>query len=271
MPHIGIALFAAAAIAALAPWHASAADEPPAAAPRAEPVDEAAPSRSTLPPAPGRIGRVRRDEQGRIVPDGPPLPADERAVGTGYPSSPPAIGGVPLDRGTRPTAPPPLGFYDPNTLATAQDRRRHAIEAKRRQLVIDRILHQEAEAKRAGAAVDSRGLTPRENAMLRELERIDREVRDHEMAHYFTGRPYAAFPEYWFVTGPLGRQFAVSGMTRMDTSPIGGDEAATIRKLEHLKRAALAPREPSDEDRRVVTAIERLIARLRQRAGASRR
>jgi hypothetical protein len=238
---------------------------PPAVAPPggdALPEPDLDPARSvgpTLPPAPGRIGGVRRGTDGRLAPSSPALPPDSAEVGTGYPSLPPAVGGVPMNRGTHSSAAPALRFYDPRVLDAARDRAEHEIAAKRRQLEIDRLVREEKDAKDAGAPVDARGLTVREAALIIELERMDRDVRDHKMAHYFGAQPHTAFPEYWYVRGPLGRRYAASGITRFDASVIEGDVPGSIVKLQKLRRAALAPREPSEEDRRVVAAIDQLI------------
>jgi hypothetical protein len=237
-----------------------AADAPPAAG--METPDKAKPS---LPESSGRIGRVRRDSSGRLTPDGPSLPDGDGGVGSGYPAPPPAVGGVPMNRSTRPGTLRPPAFYDPRALEQARDQAEHEIRARRRQMEIDHVLRAEKQAKADGAAVDERGLTVREAALVAELERMDRDVRDHEMAHYFAARPHSAFPEYWHVSGPQGRRYAASGITRFDASEVEGDVAASLRKLQKLRQAALAPRAPSDEDRRLAGAIDRLIESLRSR------
>ncbi|MPY70784.1 MAG: hypothetical protein GEU92_11925 [Alphaproteobacteria bacterium] len=270
MPVLG-AGFAAAMIAAVFLCAPGAAQEPDSAAPPAADAPPAAgteapdKARPGLPGAPGRIGRVRRDDGGRLVPDGPSPPTGDGAVGSGYPAPPPAVGGVPMNRSTRPGTLRPPAFYDPRALEQARDQAEHEIRARRRQMEIDIVLREEKQAKADGAAVDERGLTAREAALIAELGRMDRDVRDHEMAHYFAAQPHSAFPEYWYVSGPLSRRYAVSGITRFDASEVEGDIAASLRKLQKLRQAALAPRAPSDEDRRVAGAIDRLIESLRSR------
>lgn len=270
MPNLRVGL-AAATIAAAMLCAPAAAQAPDSAAP---PASDSPPAAGTetpdgakpgLPGSSGRIGRVRRDSNGRLAPDGPALPADDSAVGSGYPAPPPAVGGVPMNRSVRPGTLQPPAFYDPRALEQARDRAEHEIRAKRRQIEIDTVLREEKQAKADGAAVDERGLTAREAALVAELERMDRDVRDHEMAHYFAARPHGAFPEYWYVSGPQGRRYAASGITQFDASEIEGDIAASLRKLQKLRQAALAPRVPSDEDRRVAGAIDRLIESLRSR------
>lgn len=225
--------------------------------PAARPGDDARPA---LPQPANRIGRLRRDESGRIVPAGPPLPAEE--------PRPPSMFSIYDGReGKELIQPPPvphISTFDPRILDEVQSRAEHEQRARRMQVEIDTIVRAEAEAKSRGAAVNGNGHTAREEAVIRELERIDRDVREHEMQHYYAGQPFATFPEYFQVTAPNGRPYAISGITRMDASEIAGDRDATILKLETLLRAALAPPEPSEEDKRIAAALEQLIAILRQ-------
>lgn len=51
--------------------------------------------------------------------------------------------------------------------------------------------------------------------------------------------------------GPDGRQYATGGEVSIDVSPVAGDPQATIDKAEKIRRAALAPAEPSQADRAV--------------------
>ena len=100
------------------------------------------------------------------------------------------------------------------------------------------------------------GLTEAEQKVVEHLKTRDREVRRHEQAHANSGGPYAGQPSYEFVTGPDGRQYAVSGHVSIDTGSVSGNPKATIRKMETVKRAALAPMEPSSRDRAVAAAAE---------------
>ena len=114
------------------------------------------------------------------------------------------------------------------------------------------------EAREALAAARGRrgeegpdGLTDEEREQVEKLRETDREVRAHEQAHARAGGPYASAPTYEFVRGPDGKRYAVSGEVQIDTSPISGNPAATIRKMEIVIKAAQAPAEPSAQDRRV--------------------
>ena len=111
--------------------------------------------------------------------------------------------------------------------------------------------------------MDARGLTVREIALFGRLQRRRRDVMRHEMERFRTGQPYASFPQYFYVRGPLNRLFAISGIVKFDASPRRGNKKETLIKLGKLRRAALAPRTPSNQDRQVVAERARLISILR--------
>ena len=117
---------------------------------------------------------------------------------------------------------------------------------------------QETASQKARASLVNQ-LSEQEQQQLRELVARDREVRAHEQAHASVGGRYAGSPSYTFQRGPDGRQYAVGGEVAIDVSPIPGDPQATIEKAQIVRRAALAPAEPSAQDRAVAaeaTAIE---------------
>ncbi len=103
------------------------------------------------------------------------------------------------------------------------------------------------------------GLTQEELKLVRKLAARDREVRAHEQAHASVGGQYAGSPTYTYERGPDGRNYAVGGEVPIDTAPVPGDPEATIAKARVVRRAALAPAQPSPQDRAVAaeaTAIE---------------
>lgn len=108
----------------------------------------------------------------------------------------------------------------------------------------------------SGARRDAAGLTEAEQALVKQLAARDREVRDHEQAHARVGGPYAGEPTYTYQTGPDGQRYAVGGAVSIDTAPVRDDPRATIRKMEVVKAAALAPAEPSAADRQIAAIAE---------------
>ncbi len=110
---------------------------------------------------------------------------------------------------------------------------------------------QEGERGNAAAQKGTQELTEDQQREVDRLKQRDAEVRRHEQAHKAAGGPLASNPTYTFQTGPDGRQYAVGGEVKIDASPVEDDPEATIRKMEIVIRAALAPEQPSAQDRRV--------------------
>tara|TARA_B100002019_G_scaffold188519_1_gene162796 strand:- start:1427 stop:2290 length:864 start_codon:yes stop_codon:yes gene_type:complete len=84
-----------------------------------------------------------------------------------------------------------------------------------------------------------------------ELKSRDQEVRVHEQAHAAVGGQYAGSPSYDYERGPDGKSYAVGGEVQIDVSPVQGDPQATIQKMQVVRRAALAPAQPSAADRSI--------------------
>ena len=111
----------------------------------------------------------------------------------------------------------------------------------------------------------------RQQQQISELASRDREVRSHEQAHAAVGGSYAGAPTYSFKRGPDGQTYAVSGEVSIDVSPIPNDPAATLRKMEVVQQAALAPAEPSAQDLRVAAQAQVLAAQARSELAALQR
>lgn len=95
---------------------------------------------------------------------------------------------------------------------------------------------------------------------IRELSARDREVRAHEQAHAAVGGAHAGSPSYEYQNGPDGKQYAVGGEVSISTSVISNDPHATLDKAQTIRRAALAPAEPSSQDRAVAAQSSQMIA-----------
>ncbi len=93
---------------------------------------------------------------------------------------------------------------------------------------------------------------------LREVENLaqrDREVRAHEQAHLSAaGDRATSGASFSYTTGPDGKRYATGGEVGIDTSPVRGDPEATLRAAALIQRAALAPAEPSAQDRQIAAA-----------------
>lgn len=97
-----------------------------------------------------------------------------------------------------------------------------------------------------------------DQALLAQLRARDREVRLHEAAHAAVGGRYAGAPAFQYDRGPDGRNYAVGGEVSISTGPVPGDPQATIEKARIIRAAALAPAEPSAQDRRVAAEAAQL-------------
>lgn len=107
-------------------------------------------------------------------------------------------------------------------------------------------------------------LTEKELALLMELQKRDRQVRQHEMAHVAAGGRYVrGGASYTYRTGPDGQRYAHSGEVSIDTSP-EPDPKDTKAKMRTVQRAALAQADPSPQDH----AVAAKAASLALEAGA---
>jgi hypothetical protein len=95
--------------------------------------------------------------------------------------------------------------------------------------------------------------------LIRELASLDREVRAHEQAHKSVGGQHAGAMAFTFEFGPDGKRYAVGGEVPIDMARVAGDPEATLQKAEQVQRAALAPAEPSIQDRRVAVVASQIV------------
>lgn len=133
---------------------------------------------------------------------------------------------------------------------------------------------QSQDARSAGATEEGEREERREQAQLRQDQQLiqqlasrDREVRAHEQAHVAAGGQYAGAARYEYQRGPDGVNYAVGGEVSIST----GKEATpqeTIQKAQIVRRAALAPAEPSPQDRSVAAQASRLEANARRELAA---
>lgn len=110
-----------------------------------------------------------------------------------------------------------------------------------------------APAQEAGGAVSSQDA--KTAALISQLAQRDRQVRAHEAAHVAVGGMYVrGGARFSYTTGPDGQAYATGGEVSIDRSPVPNDPQATLQKLQQVQRAALAPADPSPQDRSVAAA-----------------
>ncbi|WP_417317320.1 putative metalloprotease CJM1_0395 family protein [Emcibacter sp.] len=134
--------------------------------------------------------------------------------------------------------------------------------------------HDAGPAKKASSSAVSSSsegqLTEEEQAKVKELQSVDREIRAHEQAHKAAGGQHAGAASYSYVTGPDGKRYAVSGEVPINIAPVEGDPAATAAKMEQVISAALAPADPSAQDRKVAAQARAAKSKALAEANALR-
>ena len=98
---------------------------------------------------------------------------------------------------------------------------------------------------------------------IEELKATDRKVRAHEAAHMAAGGSLVTSgASFGYETGPDGQKYAVSGEVCIDTSK-GRTPQETLARAEQIRAAALAPADPSSQDRSVAAAASQMAAEAR--------
>lgn len=119
--------------------------------------------------------------------------------------------------------------------------------------------------------VNGQTLDESELAELKELKARDREVRAHEAAHQSVGGQHAGSVSYTYSRGPDGVQYATGGEVSIDVSPVANDPQATIDKMRVVRSAALAPAEPSSQDRQVAAEAMQTMLQAQAEIAAERK
>ncbi len=97
-------------------------------------------------------------------------------------------------------------------------------------------------------------LSPEEQQAVLQLKQRDIEVKAHESAHLANAGQYAAGgPSYTYQTGPDGRRYAIGGEVPIDVGKEKTPEQ-TLQKMRIVRRAAMAPANPSSADRSIAAA-----------------
>ncbi len=124
-------------------------------------------------------------------------------------------------------------------------------------------------ASSTAAPGGSAALSAADERTVVELKQRDRVVRAHELAHMTAGAGLVTRgASYTYQTGPDGQRYAVGGEVGIDVSP-GRTPAETLSRAERIRAAALAPADPSAQDRQVAASADRMAieARLEISAG----
>lgn len=108
-------------------------------------------------------------------------------------------------------------------------------------------------------------LTQEEQQEVAQLKARDAEVRAHEQAHIAAAVGISvSAPSYTYQAGPDGKKYAVGGEVSISFSS-SGDPEQDIQNAETMKNAALAPAEPSGQDRSVAKNAEKIIQEAKEK------
>lgn len=100
--------------------------------------------------------------------------------------------------------------------------------------------------------------TPAQQQQIRALQQRDADVRRHEQAHLTAAGGLAlSGASYTYQQGPDGRRYAIGGEVRIDLSS-GSDPQDTLQRARQIRAAALAPADPSAQDRQVAQQASRM-------------
>jgi len=114
-------------------------------------------------------------------------------------------------------------------------------------------------------SVSGEELGPHEKRKVEKLKKRDAEVKAHEQAHISAGGGYVrGGVHYEYMTGPDGNRYASGGEVSIEVSEIPDNPQATIEKARIVRRAALAPAEPSSTDRAIAAEATRMEQKAQQ-------
>ncbi|MDY3668175.1 MAG: putative metalloprotease CJM1_0395 family protein [Campylobacter sp.] len=93
-------------------------------------------------------------------------------------------------------------------------------------------------------------LSQEEQRIVSELQAADTNVRAHEAAHMAAGGGLTSPASYTYERGPDNKMYAVAGEVGISTSQ-GNTPQESLNKAQTIRRAALAPADPSPQDLKV--------------------
>ncbi|MCX8027921.1 MAG: hypothetical protein N3A62_08740 [Thermodesulfovibrionales bacterium] len=98
--------------------------------------------------------------------------------------------------------------------------------------------------------------------IVQRLKAIEEKVKAHERAHKSAGGQFTGPVSYTYTTGPDGKRYITGGEVPIQIVE-GKTPEETIRNMEIVRRAALAPADPSPQDRAVAAQATQIEQRAR--------
>jgi len=120
----------------------------------------------------------------------------------------------------------------------------------------------------SASSTDSSAQTQAEKAKqaleVAQLKSTDQQVRSHEAAHLAAAGSLATGgAQFTYEAGPDGTRYAVGGEVNISVSE-GRTPEETLQRAEQIRRAALAPADPSAQDLSVAAMASEMEAKARQ-------
>jgi hypothetical protein len=112
-------------------------------------------------------------------------------------------------------------------------------------------------------------LSEDQEAQVRKLKQAQREVVAHEAAHQAAAGAFGGGVSYSYTQGPDGKSYITGGEVPIQLKP-GSTPEETLRNMQQVQRAALAPADPSGQDRRVAAKAAAMAAQAQQEIAAKR-
>lgn len=158
---------------------------------------------------------------------------------------------------------------EPNAQADPQEKTNNSQAAQENNKNTDQAERTQGESEQAERQQERQ--EQQDLNIIRELSQRDKEVRAHEQAHNSVGGQYTGSASYSYQKGPDGVNYAVGGEVSIDVGVIDGNPQATLEKMQTVQRAALAPAEPSSQDRRVAAMAAQQANQARAEIAAQSR
>lgn len=129
-------------------------------------------------------------------------------------------------------------------------------------LAVNTNTTQKESSKTDKLEIGKKELSDKEKKVIEELKAVDQKVKAHEQAHLAAGGNLVrGGASYQYQTGPDGKQYAVGGEVKVDASAVADNPDKTINKMQQVRRAALAPSDPSPQDRKVAAEASQTEAK----------
>jgi len=171
------------------------------------------------------------------------------------------------DKATPQTNSPSIENDDSYTPAQVEDPGQRRVESNEKPVAEEQQSQEDQKTKndksdRPGAKNETE-LSDAEKKEVQQLKETDRKVRAHEMAHLAAAAGIAmSGANFEYKQGPDGVNYAVGGDVKIDVSK-EKDPEATIEKAQKIAAAALAPADPSPQDRKVAAKARAMEAEAR--------